>query len=160
YDIVDKLEEAFNKDNNYETLFPEIKKLFETLKKLHENDQKDRSTVARLLNAFQERDDLKEKWKSLNREWLLPAILNANPTPFHKTLANLYESFDAVNITLNFDGLLIREFELNRKKGKGEQEKAFSLPTKEECENFFLRPLGTKNTVKEYLEIQIRGDIL
>ncbi len=160
YDIVAKLKEAFNEDNNDERYFPEIKKLLETLKKLHENDQKDRSTVARLLNAFQEREDLREKWKSLNREWLLPAILNANPTPFHKALANLYESFDAVNITLNFDGLLIREFEINRKEEKGEQEKAFSLPIKEECESFFLRPLNTDNTVKEYLEIQIRGDIL
>jgi len=159
YDIVDELKKAFGKDSKYEISFPEIKELFETLKKLRENDQKDRSTVARLLKAFQEIKGLKEKWRSLNREWLLPEILNATPTPFHKVLANFYESFDAVNITLNFDGLLIREFELNRKKEKGKQEKAFSLPTKEECESFFLRPLN-KNAVKEYLEIQIRGDIL
>ena len=160
YGIVDKLEKEFDKDTEKKKKFPEIVELFETLKAIRKKKQKDRGTVARLLNTFQERKELREEWKSLNREWLLPAILNANPTPFHKALANFYESFDAVNITLNFDGLLIREFEINRKREKEKLEKAFSLPTKEECENFFLRPLGTKNTVKEYLEIQIRGDIL
>ena len=158
YGIVDKLKEEFDKDEKYKQDHPEINNLLNLLK---DPSKKDRGTISRLLKAFQETDDLKKNiWKPVNKEKLLPVILDAAPTPFHKVLANLYETFDAVNITLNFDGLLIREFEIGRKPKKKEFEKAFSLPTKEECESFFLR-LGSKgNTVKEYLEIQIRGDIL
>jgi HD superfamily phosphohydrolase len=160
YGIVDQLKEEFHKDTKgKEEQLSEIEDLFETLNTIRQKKQKDRGTIARLLSAFQARENLREEWESLN-DWLLRKILRAKPTTFHKKLAELYEKFDAVNITLNFDGLLIREFEINRKPEKEKFEKAFSLPTKEECENFFLRPLGTKNTVKEYLEIQIRGDIL
>lgn len=164
YGIVDELKKEFDKDTEKKKRFPEIVELFETLKELREKGQKDRSTVARLLNAFQEKDGLKEEWKSRNIDWLLPEILDANPTPFHKELANFYESFDAVNITLNFDGLLIREFEARREK-KEEKEKCkkrtfFSLPVPKECEDFFLRLHDTEDNIKEYLEIQIRGDIL
>jgi len=82
----------------------------------------------------------------LVNEWLLKAIIRAKPTNFHEKLAELYEKFDAVNITLNFDGLLIRELN-NRIMQRNEteeketerKESAFSLPTREECENFFLR---------------------
>lgn len=158
YGIVDKLKEKFDKDEKYKQEHPEINNLLNLLK---DPSKKDRGTIARLLKAFQETDDLKKNiWKPLNKDWLLPVILDAHPTPFHKALANLYETFDAVNITLNFDGLLIKEFEIKRKPKKEKFEKAFSLPTKEECESFFLRLGGKENTVKEYLEIQIRGDIL
>ena len=162
--IIDKLKKMFDEGEKYKQNHTEINNLLNLLKdpsKESKNDKKDRGTVARLLKAFQETDDLKNNiWKLLNKDWLLPRILDARPTSFHKLLADFYESFDAVNITLNFDGLLIREFEINRKTEKQKLEKAFSLPTKKECESFFLRLGSKENTVKEYLEIQTRGDIL
>lgn len=162
YGIIDELKKEFGKVEAYKQNHPEIKELFERLEASRDSDKKDRGTIARLLKAFQETDDLKKNiWKPRIEKWLLPQILkDAHPTFFHKALATLYEAYDAVNITLNFDGLLIREFEISRKEEKGKEEKAFSLPTKEECGNFFLR-LGNKEVKgKEYLEIQARGDIL
>ena len=166
YGIVDKLEKEFDKDTEKKKDFPEIVELFETLKAIRKKKQKDRGTVARLLNTFQEIEELRKEWKLVN-EWLLKAIIRAKPTNFHEKLAELYEKFDAVNITLNFDGLLIRELN-NRIMQRNEteaketerKESAFSLPIREECENFFLRNHNKENNIKEYLEIQIRGDIL
>jgi HD superfamily phosphohydrolase len=169
YGIVDKLEKKFDRNTEINSKFPEIAELFKTLGAIRKEKQKDRGTIAKLLKAFQETDKLKnEIWKPVTNDTLLSEIINADPTPFHEGLADLYESFDAVNITLNFDGLLIKEFEVRRKKEKEkEKEKGkkrfFSLPVPKECEDFFLRlhdTEGTEDNVKEYLEIQIRGDIL
>ena len=169
YGIVDKLKEAFDKGTEKKEKLPEIVELFETLEAIRRKNQKDRGTVARLLNAFQENKELRDEWKSVNK-WLLEAIIRAKPTNFHEKLADLYEKFDAVNITLNFDGLLIRELNdrimqrnETEEKETERKESAFSLPTRKECERFFLR-LGEiedkEDKETEYLEIQIRGDIL
>ena len=132
----------------------EVNELFQTLNELEKKDKKDRSTVARLLTAFQETKSLEDIWKVFNDK-LVDIIIDTKRSPFHEDLANIHRNYDAVTLTLNFDGLLIREFEYH---GKNPDEKAFSLPTKAECENFFLRH---KNEVPltEYLEIQVRGDI-
>jgi hypothetical protein len=166
YGIVRKFETKFKSRGNDKKKLPEIEELFKILWELREKEQKDRGTVARLLNTFQERQELREEWKSVNK-WLLKAIIRAKPTNFHKKLAELYEKFNAVNITLNFDGLLIRELNnriMQRNETEGKEtkrkESAFSLPTRGECESFFLRLGDTKDKEKEYLEIQIRGDIL
>ena len=172
YGIVREFETKFKSRGNDKKKLPEIEELFKILWELREKEQKDRGTVARLLNTFQERQELREEWKSVNK-WLLKAIICAKPTNFHEKLAELYEKFNAVNITLNFDGLLIRELNnriMQRNESDGKEterkESAFSLPTREECESFFLRLGDTKkkedkeDKEKEYLEIQIRGDIL
>ena len=137
----------------------EVNELFQTLEKLKKEDKKDRSTVARLLTAFQETKSLEDIWKDFNDK-LVDIIIDTKRSPFHKDLAEIHRNYDAVTLTLNFDGLLISEFEHH---GKNPDEKAFSLPTKEECENFFLRhknevPLN-EVPLEEYLEIQVRGDI-
>lgn len=151
--IIEKLKEFYDtKDKK----IVDVDNLFTVIEKLGE--KRDRSVVARLLNTFQQNKSLKEEWKKLNG-WLLGEILNAEPTLFHKKLAELYVHFGAICLTLNFDGLLIREFIQYRKNGN---ERAFSLPTKEECERFFLRNHIGEGKVdkKEFLEVQIRGDIL
>lgn len=150
--IIQRLSKLYEDNVNESPRLSEINKLFE----LWKEGRKDRSIVARLLSAFQERDELSEIWKAFNEE-LLRDILKANTPIFHEKLAELYETFNAMCLTLNFDGLLIREMVINRNK------KAFSLPTKEECESFFVR-LGKKKNEKdkngeEFLEIQVRGDI-
>ncbi len=164
YDIIAELEKRFI-DKKYDQSYPEIKDLFGIWRAFHGSDRKDRGTIAKLLKSFQETNKLKNNvWKPFNIQWLLPKIIEKDPTSFHKELANLYEAYDAINITLNFDGLLIREFEVRRKKEKENGKKNFfSLPVPKECEDFFLRlhdAEDTEDNIKEYLEIQIRGDIL
>lgn len=163
FDIVDKLHELYNKKNNKEslgTINKDIEDLFKMQHDLSERSKKDRSIIARLLNSFQENNDLKDEWQKLNR-WLLDQILKASPTPFHQGLADIYKELNAVCLTLNFDGLLIREFVQYRSR-TGHTERAFSLPTPHESESFFLRNPETMDITnqKEFLEIQIRGDIL
>jgi NAD-dependent SIR2 family protein deacetylase len=122
---------------------------------LLKDKKKDRSIFARLLNTFQEKEELRNyEWRKLNL-WLFDQILEASPTPFHKKLADLCEEIDSLCLTLNFDGLLIRELVQYRSRPK-----SFSLPTKKECESFFLRDKDRLNGRREFLEIQIRGDIL
>jgi HD superfamily phosphohydrolase len=152
YGIIDLLREIYDKKSIGK--IDDVNELFRTLDKLKDEDKKDRGTVARLLTAFQETDSLKSIWEEFNDE-LIKKIINANRSTFHQELANIHRKYNAVTLTLNFDGLLIREFE---QYGRNADEKAFSLPTGEECENFFLRH---KNQAlkDEYLEIQIRGDI-
>lgn len=152
YGIIDLLEGIYDTQTGCQ--LTEVNELFRTLEKLKNKDKKDRSTVARLLTAFQETKSLEGIWNDFNDK-LVDIIIDTKRSPFHKDLAEIHRNYDAVTLTLNFDGLLIREFEHH---GKNPAEKAFSLPTKEECENFFLR---RKNEVplKEYLEIQVRGDI-
>jgi len=136
----------------------DINKLFEIWEAHEKAQKKDRSVVAKLLRAFQEKNDLKDIWKEFNRELLDKILSVTGPHLFHKMLAELYDKFNAVCLTLNFDGLLIREFVQFR---RNDDERAFSLPIKEECERFFLRnPEPEKRDKKEFLEIQIRGDIL
>jgi len=163
FDIVCKLREFYNKKNNKEslvTLNKDIEELFKMLHDLSARGKKDRSIIARLLNSFQENSVLKDEWQQLNK-WLLDEILKACPTPFHQGLADIYEAINAVCLTLNFDGLLIREF-VQYRSIEGHRKRAFSLPTVEECEQFFLRTSnpGEKEAEREFLEVQIRGDIL
>lgn len=163
FNIIDKLQEFYNEKNNKEslgTLNKDSEELFKMLHDLSERGKKDRSIIARLLNSFQENNDLKNEWQKLN-EWLLDQILKASPTPFHQGLADIYNELNAVCLTLNFDGLLIRQFVQYRSMA-GHHERAFSLPTMEECEQFFLRTSNPseKGTQREFLEVQIRGDIL
>lgn len=151
-EIIDKLKEgSLDKEGNFKKDIPEdVKDLFNAWKELKRENKKDRGIVARLLNTFQERDKLEGYWKNMNG-WLLKQIIKATPTDFHKKLADFYEKYGAMCLTLNFDGLLIKELVSIRKK------RAFSLPTVKECENFFLR----LNAVdKEFIELQVRGDIL
>jgi hypothetical protein len=153
--IINKLKEIYDQSN---VKCDDADKLFATIEELTKNRKIDRSIVARLLNIFQENKELKQAWKKLN-EWLLGEILKAKRSDFHKGLADLYEKFNAVCLTLNFDGLLIREFIEHRAEGNGNK-RAFSLPTKKECEKFFVRNMPDDKEAKEFLEIQIRGDIL
>jgi len=160
--IVDKLYELYQSKNKegLRDLSIDIEYLFKMLHSPAGQRKKDRSIIARLLNSFQENSVLKDEWQELNR-WLLCQILNAAPTSFHQGLADLYKDLNAICLTLNFDGLLIREFVQYRSKA-GHTESAFSLPTMEECERFFLRgsnPVENKS-LQEFLEVQIRGDIL
>lgn len=158
-DIIQELGDIYftNIKKGYRNINKDINNLFEALL---EHKIKDRSIYARLLNSFQEDRESREKeWKSLNN-WLFGKILYAKPTVFHKNLADLFEKIDVICLTLNFDGLLIRELVQYRNKPK-----SFSLPTKAECETFFLRNNTEEsnyysNSEKECLEIQIRGDIL
>ena len=151
-EIIDKLkEESLDKEGNFEKDIPEdVKGLFNTWEVLKKGDKKDRGVVARLLNTFQKRKEHNIYWRKMN-DWLLKQIIFANPTDFHKGLADLYEKYGAMCLTLNFDGLLIKEL------AKTHKGKSFSLPTVKECENFFLR-LNAVN--KEFIELQVRGDIL
>ncbi|MEW6107853.1 MAG: HD domain-containing protein [Nitrospirota bacterium] len=163
FDIVKKLRELYNKKKNKEslvTLNKDIEELFKMLHDLSERGKKDRSIIARLLNSFQENSVLKDEWQQLNK-WLFDEILKASPTAFHQGLADIYEELNAVCLTLNFDGLLIREFVQYRSIVE-HRKRAFSLPTVEECEQFFLRTYnhGEKESEREFLEVQIRGDIL
>ena len=157
--IIEKLrKESSDEGGNFKKEIPQdVKSLFDILEELKKRNEKDRSMVARLLSVFQKRSEIEDHWKRMNN-WLLREILNANPTPFHEGLADLYEQFGAVCLTLNFDGLLIRELVKKRNK------KAFSLPRKEECEKFFSRLYpkrkNTEEYVKEFIEVQVRGDIL
>ena len=106
------------------------------------------------MTTFQETEKLEDIWKEFSYD-LINIIMGIKHSPFHEYLAAIHRNYDAVTLTLNFDGLLIREFVVN---GNKEVEKAFSLPTKEECESFFLRH-SNANSLKESLEIQARGDI-
>ncbi|MGD2090982.1 MAG: HD domain-containing protein [Candidatus Aminicenantes bacterium] len=163
--LLEKYEEKkqANEFQDFDETREVVENLFDKYKTTTDKKKTDRTIVASLLNAFQEDAQLKDKvWSALNI-WLLEKILNANPTPFHENLAKLYRNVEvnAICLTLNFDGLLIRRFVMEKKR-------AFSLPTREECERFFLRPGNspTRNKSKkdepekEYIEIQIRGDIL
>ncbi|MDP1815412.1 MAG: hypothetical protein Q8K92_13270, partial [Leadbetterella sp.] len=158
YGIIDLLEQKYEEvcKGQPECKITEVDDLFKTLKELKREDKKDRSTVARLLNIFQENKNktLESIWKEFNDD-LVNIIIDTKRSPFHANVANIHRKCGAVTLTLNFDGLLIREFE---QYGNKNEEKAFSLPTKEECENFFLRHKN-ESAIKEYLEIQIRGDI-
>src|SRR3990167_1445834 len=154
--IINMLKELYNKLSEKDQ---DVDKLFAIQEDHKKNLKKDRSIVARLLNTFQEKEVLRERvWKEFNKE-LLDKILPAkSSTVFHEKIAELYVKVNAVCLTLNFDGLLIREFVQFRKK---DNERAFSLPIKEECERFFLRnPEPNERSKNEFLEIQIRGDIL
>jgi len=153
YEMIDLLKKGYDQEPSCQDV--EITDLFQTLNELKRKDKKDRSTVARLLNIFQEKEDLKSIWKDFNDN-LVDIIINTEQSPFHAKLADIHRNYGAVTMTLNFDGLLIREFEIHSHR---KDEKAFSLPMTEECENFFLRLRNDKTSLKEYLEIQIRGDI-
>ncbi|MCX5824152.1 MAG: HD domain-containing protein [Deltaproteobacteria bacterium] len=153
YKIIETLENKYNQKPSCQT--GKLAELFQTLNELKRKDKKDRGTVARLLDIFQEKEDLEGIWKDFNEE-LIDIIIDTKRSPFHEKLADVHRNYGAVTLTLNFDGLLIREFE---KYGDYEKEKAFSLPKPEECESFFLRLRNDKSSLKEYLEIQIRGDI-
>jgi hypothetical protein len=152
YGIIDLLKNEYEKKPSCH--INEVNELFQTLDKLKREDTKDRSTVARLLTAFQEKKSLESIWEVFNDK-LVDIIIDTKPSPFHEKLANMHRKYGAVTLTLNFDGLLIREFEKN---GDKNTEKAFSLPTQKECESFFLRHKN-ESPLSEYLEIQIRGDI-
>jgi len=154
YEMIDLLKKGYEQKPNCHA--DEINDLFKTLNELKNKDKKDRSTVARLLNIFQEKENLKSIWKDFNDK-LVDIIINTERSPFHEKLADIHRKYGAVTLTLNFDGLLIQEFE--KYSQRKNEEKAFSLPTTEECENFFLRLRNDKSSLKEYLEIQIRGDI-
>ncbi|MHB8579898.1 MAG: HD domain-containing protein [Ignavibacteriaceae bacterium] len=155
--IIDNLKELLKNDNS--NTLKEVEDLVDEWKNLPENRKKDRTLVSRIFASLQNTKDKKRRdiWKQSN-EKLLNTIIAAQPTEFHKKLAILYNKLNAICLTLNFDGLLVKELKTNGLK-------AFSLPTKEECENFFLR-LGKrqeyngKNEYKEFAEIQLRGDIL
>ena len=177
--IIEKLREKYEekKQANEVPNIKEVENLFDIYKTLTDKKKTDRTIVASLLNAFQEDEQLKDKvWTDLNL-WLLDEILNANPTSFHINLAKLYRDVgvNAICLTLNFDGLLIRHFAMENKKKEEKEEKeekkkkerAFSLPDRDQCEKFFLRTpspstdeLKKDEPEKEYIEIQIRGDIL
>lgn len=151
-EIIEDLKQRSKGENGSfkEAVPQDVRNLFNAWEKLRGINKKDRSIVARLLNAFQEGDEeiLKDNWRTMNG-WLLKKILNAQPTDFHKGLAYLYQRYGAMCLTLNFDNLLIKEL---MKQG----ERAFSLPKKEECEDFFLRLKDNS----EFIELQVRGDIL
>jgi hypothetical protein len=164
-DIIGILEGLFKDENKDSSNFSHITQSFENYNQLYNNVRSgklDRAIVAGLLNAFQDEDGLKEIWKKLN-EILLKKIVEATVPPFYQGLANLYQDkkVNAISMTLNFDGLLIRHF-LEKKK------KAFSLPDEEGCEAYFLRTgreeeRGNNDITQaknDYVEIQVRGDIL
>lgn len=147
--IIEELDKKSKEKRN-----KEIENLFHRWKRISK-DKKDRSIVANLLNALQKSDDdnLEEVWTDLNK-WLLQEILQADPTDFHTGLAELYENYGALCLTLNFDGLLVRALI----DAGDENKKVFSLPTEYDCEKYFLRYASQR--YKELIEIQIRGDIL
>ena len=60
YGIIDELKKEFGKVEAYKQNHPEIKELFERLEASRDSEKKDRGTIARLLKAFQETDDLKK----------------------------------------------------------------------------------------------------
>ena len=168
YDIVDALKESYEKVN---ANIPDINNLFKEWEILKHKKKKDRSIVAKILEAFQkdtritnycesqQKDNppCTHPWKEFNNQ-LLDKIVDAEPALFHEKLSDVYKLVDAVCLTLNFDGLLIRALLKNR---KNNNERAFSLPIKSECESFFLRTLSKNNqNERNFLEIQIRGDIL
>lgn len=127
----------------------DIDRLFDTLDIYSEKGNSDRSVVGRILNEFQNnKSPLQDAWLELNKT-LLKNVIDADPTSSHNILGKLYEDVGAICLTLNFDGLLIKELKQNGKI-------AFSIPDEEECEKFFLRT----GTSKEFIEIQARGDIL
>lgn len=152
WNIVDRLKEEFK--NRSDKNFPDVVSLFKKYDEIKEGEKADRTIVASILNSFQEHHKLKaNEWTSMNK-WLLNKILKAKPSEFHENLAKLYYLFNAVCLTLNFDGLLIRYFINNKIK-------AFSLPKEDECEAFFLHNgVSQSQDEKAMIEIQIRGDIL
>ncbi|MFZ3122711.1 MAG: hypothetical protein WA104_05035 [Thermodesulfovibrionales bacterium] len=168
YDIIDELRKLYGQVNPN---IPDINDLFKEWETLKKKKRKDRSIAAKILNAFQKdtrianycenqqtfNPNCKHPWKELNDQ-LLDRILDAEPALFHEKLSDIYKSVDAVCLTLNFDGLLIRALLKNRETN---YERAFSLPIKSECESFFLRTSAKNNqNDRDFLEIQIRGDIL
>ena len=153
--IIKKLEDEYLKalDNKSVKRNNDVENLF----KLTLDDKRqdsDRSIVARLLNVFQEKKDFKEHvWKKMN-EWLFKEIYEALPTFFHNGLVAISQDLNILSLTLNFDGLLIKSMLKNN------LIRFFSLPTCEECEDYYLRGHGSSDSKEEYLEIQMRGDIL
>jgi len=109
--IINMLKELYNnKLSGKDQKDQDVDELFKIQEDHEKNLKKDRSIVARLLNTFQEKEVLRERvWKEFNKD-LLDKILKAKPTVFHKELAELYVKVNAVCLTLNFDGLLIRDF--------------------------------------------------
>lgn len=151
--IIEKLNEEYNtkRDQRKIDRDEEIESLFHSVLI---DGKEERSIVARLLNAFQEKTDLrKHVWQEINT-WLFNEIYAAEPTPFHKNLVKVTDSIDVICLTLNFDGLLVRAMRANDKN------RPFSLPTCIEFENYCLREKDSLDGKKEFLEIQIRGDIL
>lgn len=148
--ILEKLETLYvNKSSQSgQTQDEDIDNLFKTYRK-HSSD---RSVVGRILNTFQgeKNSSLYSVWQELNN-WLLNEIVEATPSDSHEILASLMEEVDAKCVTLNFDGLLVRQMIKNEKI-------AFSLPMAKDCERFFLRTGGRRGD--EFLEIGARGDIL
>jgi hypothetical protein len=158
--IVDELENIF-KENPQIGNYEDISKDFDKYDKLKKGNKLDRTIIASLLTAFQEKIELRDMWKEMN-SWLLDKIVSSDIPDFFKNLAKFYmdSEVNAISLTLNFDGLLIRYL-------LSEGKRAFSLPDEKECTAFFLRstsmkdnhnPKGTLD--KEYIEIQARGDIL
>jgi|GEM_PF-2707379 len=126
-----------------------VNSLFNTWEMYEAEKKKDRDIVARILMTFQSDDStLLNIWREFNK-WLLDKIVDSKPGESHSNLATLCETHGAKCVTLNFDGLLVRQL-------RGANKVAFSLPDQEDCENFLTRV----DNNSEYLEVQARGDIL
>lgn len=146
WELIDKLSEIFNDSKPSFTNAKNVKSLLDTFAN---HAKKDRGIVGRILNTFQQEKAFDTVWQDFNKWLLKDKVLAAKPSESHTILAKLYEDANAICLTLNFDGLLIRKL---RENGKS----AFSIPDEKECERFFLRT----GPQKEFIEIQARGDIL
>ncbi len=150
--IINKLKDYYDdKKNELDNFHDEERKSIESLfQQWIDYGLKDKSVISGILKSFQdERSAIYPIWINFN-EWLLKDnVLKATPSTTHKIIAKLYDELRAICLTLNFDGLLVKELRENSKS-------AFSIPYHDECEKFFLRT----GTLKEYMEIQARGDIL
>ncbi len=154
YTIMDELEGILEREKSTLQL-PDVDALLQEWNTLKSQDKKDRTIVARIFDSLQDTEDQnrKELWKKCTKK-LLYTILFAQPTKFHSDLSTLYKRYNAVCLTLNFDGLLIKK--LRSEEGLS----CFSLPTKEECERYFTRLHSNNPSQRELAEIQLRGDIL